>query len=76
MQKFGFAIKTRDGQMVESLNIAGLDQADAERKLRQMYLNCQVVRCSEAPMEARRSHQGVEVEDLLSLIAKECATTR
>lgn len=76
MQKFGFSIKTRDGQVVESLNIAGLDQADAERKLRQMYLNCQVIRCLETPMETRRSHQGVDVEDLLTLIAKECASTR
>lgn len=76
MQKFGFSIKTRDGQVVESLNIAGLDQADAERKLRQMYLNCQVIRCSEASMETRRSHQGVDVEDLLTLIAKECASTQ
>ena len=76
MQKFGFAIKTREGQMVESLFIAGQNQADAERKLRQMYFNCQVVRCSTAPMEMRRSSQGVEVEDLLSLIARECAITR
>jgi hypothetical protein len=76
MQKFGFAIKTRDGQMVESLFIAGQNQADAERKLRQMYLNCQVVRCSTVPMETRHGHQGAEVEDLLSLIARECAVTR
>ena len=75
MQKFGFAIKTRDGQMVENLFIAGQNQGDAERKLRQMYLHCQVLRCSTAPMDMRRS-QGVEVEDLLSLIARECAVTR
>ncbi len=76
MQKFGFAIKTRDGQTVESLFIAGQNQVDAERKLRQMYLNCQVLRCSTAPMDIRRGHQGVEVEDLLSMIARESAITR
>jgi hypothetical protein len=76
MQKFCFAIKTRDGQTVESLFIAGQDQDDAERKLRQMYLGCQVVRCSAAPMEVRRGPQGVEMEDLLSLIARESAVTR
>jgi hypothetical protein len=77
MQKFGFAIKTRDGQMVESLFIAGQNQADAERKLRQMYLNCQVIRCSTAPMDIRRGHhQGAEVEDLLSMIARECTVTQ
>jgi len=76
MQKFGFAIKTREGQMVESLFIAGLNQADAERKLRQMYFNCQVVRCSSAPMEMRRGSQGIDLEELLSMIARECAVTR
>jgi len=76
MQKFGFAIKTRDGQVVENLFIAGQNQADAERKLRQMYLDCQVVRCSTVPMEMRRGHQGVEMEDLLSMISRECAVTR
>lgn len=71
MQKFGFSIKTRDGQIVDNLFIAGQDQADAERKLRQMYLNCQVLRCSTNPMDTRRSHQGVEIEDLLTMIARE-----
>ena len=75
MKKFGFSIKTRDGQVVESLFIAGQNQADAERKLRQMYLDCQILRCSTAPMETRRSFQGVEMEDLLSLIARECNVT-
>lgn len=75
MQKFAFAIKTRDGQMVENVTIAGRDQADAERKLRQMYLHCQVIRCSSAPMHLRRGHHDVEVEDLLSMIARECAVT-
>jgi len=76
MQKFGFAIKTRDGQVVESLSIAGQNQADAERKLRQMYMQCEVLRCSMAPMDMRRGHHGIEVEDLLSMIARECAVTR
>ena len=76
MQKYGFVIKTRDGQVVENLSIAGQNQSDAERKLRQMYVNCQILRCSTAPMEVRCGHQGIEVEDLLSLIARECSVTR
>lgn len=75
MEKFGFAIKTRDGQTVDGLFISGRDQADAERKLRQMYRHCEIVRCTAVPMEARGCH-GVDVEELLSLIAKECATIR
>lgn len=75
MQKFGFTIKTRDGQMVENLFIAGRDQAEAERKLRQMYLNCHVVRCSTVQVEMRRGHhQAMDVEELLSLIARESSS--
>jgi hypothetical protein len=74
MEKFGFAIKTRDGQTVDGLFISGRDQADAERKLRQMYRHCEILRCSMA--QTVRRGQGVEVEELLSLIAKECAAIR
>ena len=41
--KFGFRIRTRDGLVVEHLMIHGRDEADAERKLRQMYLHCEIL---------------------------------
>src|SRR5256885_17164850 len=41
--KFGFRIRTPQGLVVEHLMIHGRDEADAERKLRQMYLNCEVM---------------------------------
>ncbi|MBS4096999.1 MAG: hypothetical protein KGZ83_09220 [Sulfuricella sp.] len=69
MQKYDFSLKTRDGQKVESILIAGRDQPDAERKLHQMYRNCVVTRC-----EVRQSDdkycQAVFIEDVLTLIAK------
>lgn len=37
--KYGFRIRTRRGLLVENLTIQGRDEADAERKLRQMYLH-------------------------------------
>ncbi len=37
MLKFDFAVNTRDGQKVESIQIQGKDLPDAERKLFQMY---------------------------------------
>jgi hypothetical protein len=43
--KYGFRIRTRSGMVVENLTIHGRDEADAERKLRQMYLHCQVLEC-------------------------------
>ena len=41
--KFGFRIRTRQGLIVEHLMIHGRDEADAERKLRQMYLHCEIL---------------------------------
>ena len=35
--KFAYRIRTRHGLLVERLTIQGRDEADAEKKLRQMY---------------------------------------
>ena len=43
MSKFGFRIRTRHGLIVENLLIQGRDEIDAERKLRQMYVHCQIL---------------------------------
>jgi hypothetical protein len=45
--------------VVENLTIHGRDEADAERKLRQMYLHCQILDC--------RTVRGAGVSDPLSL---------
>lgn len=41
--KFSFRIRTRQGMLVDNLVIQGRDEADAERKLKQMYHNCEVL---------------------------------
>ncbi|MBI2961717.1 MAG: hypothetical protein HYY28_15505 [Betaproteobacteria bacterium] len=41
--KFGFRIRTRQGLVVANLMIHGRDEADAERKLRQMYQHCEII---------------------------------
>lgn len=70
MQKFDFSILTRDGQKVESIVIAGNDEAEAERKLRQMYRYCQIVSCNARDAGEGRNQQVMSVEDILSLISK------
>ncbi len=71
MQKFEFSIRTRDGQIIDRLNIAGKDQADAERKLRQMYHYCEIIRCNaHETSELRQNGQVASIEDILSLISK------
>lgn len=70
MQKFDFSILTRDGQKVESIVIAGRDEAEAERKLRQMYRYCEVVSCNAKQSADGKNQQIMSVEDILSLISK------
>lgn len=68
MLKFDFSIQTRDGQKIESIVIAGRDQEDAERKLRQMYRHCEVMRCR-IKGDAKQG-QSTSMEEILSLISK------
>ena len=70
MPKFDFCVTTRDGQKVESIQIYGKDLPDAERKLRQMYLHCQVTQCRAINIEKELS-QSADIEDVLSLIVKQ-----
>ena len=68
MLKFDFSIQTRDGQKIESIVIAGRDQEDAERKLRQMYRQCEVLRCR--IKSDGKQGQSTSLEEILSLISK------
>ena len=67
MPKFDFSVITRDGQKVESIQIFGKDLPDAERKLRQMYRNCEVTNCKTIDSD-KRFYQSMDIEDVLSLI--------
>ena len=69
MLKFEFAIATRTGQKVEGITIAGRDQADAERKLVQMYRHCTIHNCTVRHPE-EKAWQATSMEDILTLISK------
>ena len=66
--KYRFRIRTRHGLVLENLVIHGRDEADAERKLRQMYQHCQVLECMivAAPLKDAR----LSFEDVVSLLTK------
>jgi hypothetical protein len=76
-QKFGFRIRTRQGLLVEHLLIHGRDEADAERKLRQIYQHCEILERSVmqpavtqpafSPVAAKT---GETFEEILSLISR------
>ena len=67
MRKFGFNIRTRGGSLVTNLVIQGRDQDEAERKLRQVYHHCTIIKASalEDPVDAS------DFEAIISLIAAE-----
>ena len=76
--KFGFRIRTRQGLVVEHLMIHGRNEVDAERKLRQMYLHCEILERSvmqPAVMQptlvpAPVAPDGTSFEEIVSLISK------
>jgi hypothetical protein len=69
MTKFDFSVKTRDGSKIVSVVIAAADQAEAERRLRQMYRDCDVLSC-EVKQAEDKIRPSATLEDILSLISK------
>lgn len=69
MPKFDFSVTTRNGQKVESVRIFGKDLPDAERKLRQMYRDCEISQCQTIDLD-KECTQSADIEDVLSVIAK------
>lgn len=45
LTKYGFRIRTRIGLVVDNLMIHGRDEDEAQRKLRQMYRDCEILEC-------------------------------
>ncbi len=70
MIKFGFKVKTRGGTVVDNLMIAARDRADAERKVAQIYYQCEIIECHEvqAPMVKEET---LDLERAINLIGKE-----
>lgn len=66
--KFGFRIRTRHGLLVENLMIHGRDEADAERKLRQMYQHCEILDSLAHEAPSRRTMPSFE--EVVSLLSK------
>ena len=69
MPKFVFSLKTRDGQSVENIAITARDRDEAERRLRQMYLHCEIVDCDEQHPGGLHSEE-MSFEDIMTLISK------
>ena len=77
MTKYGFVIKTRGGLTVDNLVIHGRDQADAERKLGQMYLHFEILERrvieekEDTTAKETAAKETAAFEDIVSLIASQ-----
>jgi hypothetical protein len=67
MIRFGFSLKTRSGQRVDHIMIMAATQFDAERRLRQMYWQCEILECR-AQVSPRRVDT-LDVEDVIGMIS-------
>jgi hypothetical protein len=68
--KYGFRIRTRDGLVVENLMIHGRDVADAQRKLTQMYRQCEVLECRVQGKRGTSVAQSATFEEVIELVSK------
>ena len=68
MTKYGFTIRTRGGHKVDNIVIMAQDYEQAERRLRQMYTQCQIVARAESATETRRA--SYDAETLINLISR------
>ena len=59
MVRYGFTIRTRTGQRIENVSIIAGSRRDAERRLRQMYLHCEVLECREAAIPRNLAEMGM-----------------
>ena len=67
MIRYGFNIRTRSGQRVDNIHIMASSLADAERRLRQMYLRCEIIECREQAVPRRIDM--LDVEGVIGLIS-------
>jgi hypothetical protein len=73
MTKYGFRIRTRSGATVDNLLIFGKDAIDAERKLRQIYLGCEILEVKRLLPQAGARGGPVSYEDIVDLISEPAA---
>jgi hypothetical protein len=69
MIKFAFRIRTRSGLPVDNLVVHARDQMEAQRKITQMYMHCEIVECKQIHSAARED--GNDLENIISLISRQ-----
>lgn len=67
MIRYGFTIRTRTGQRIENVSIIAASARDAERRLRQMYLACQILERREVAIS--RTLEAIGMANVIDLFA-------
>jgi hypothetical protein len=74
MIKFGFKVKTRNGVVLDNLQVAARDRDEAERKIRQIYHNCEIIESAELRPTIRED--ALDLESMIALINRAGAAGR
>ena len=68
MIKFALRIRTRNGLPVDNLVIHARDRDEAERRINQMYLHCEILECKEIQSPVR--DDDMNFENIISMISR------
>ena len=68
MIKFALRIRTRGGLPVDNLVIHARDRSEAERRISQMYLHCEILECKEIHPPLREDD--MNFENIISIISR------
>jgi len=66
--KFAIRIRTRGGLPVDNLVIQARDRNEAERRINQMYLHCEILECRE--MQSAVREEDMNFENIITLISR------
>ena len=69
MLKFGLKIRTRSGLPVDNLVVHARNQAEAERKITQMYMHCEIIECQQ--IETATRDDAPDLDGIISLISRQ-----
>jgi hypothetical protein len=69
MSKYGFRIRTRSGTPVDNLVLQARDRAEAERRINQIYPQCEILECRQ--IRSAIGEDAVNLESIISLIARQ-----
>jgi hypothetical protein len=69
VNKYGFKIRTRNGMLVENLQVQAADREGAENRIRQIYHHCEIIECSDIAPQVKG--ENIDLENMISLIGKE-----